>query len=85
MDSGSVRLTVNGAVMQDADIPDLIWNCVEQIAYISRFERLLLGDLIYTVTPAGVGPVKPSDVIEVTIAGLEPLRVTIGKKEANFS
>ena len=80
-----IRLTVNGAVKQDADIADLIWNCAEQIVYISRFERLLPGDLIYTGTPAGVGAVVAGDVIDVTIAGLEPLRVTIGEKEAAFA
>ena len=80
-----IRLTVNGAVKQDADIVDLIWNCAEQIAYISRFDRLLPGDLIYTGTPAGVGAVVAGDVIDVTIAGLEPLRVTIGEKEAAFA
>ena len=83
--SGSIRLTVNGEVKQDGDISDLIWNCAEQIAFISRFERLLPGDLIYTGTPAGVGAVKPGDVIEVTIAGLEPLMVTISEKEAGFA
>ena len=83
--SGPIQLHVNNEIKQDADISDLIWNCAEQIAYISRFERLLPGDLIYTGTPAGVGPVKPGDVIEVTIAGLEPLRVTIGEKEADFA
>ncbi len=83
--SGSIKLTVNGEVKQDADVSDLIWNCAEQIAYISRFERLLPGDLIYTGTPAGVGAVKPGDVIEVTIEGLEPLRVTIGDKEAEYA
>ncbi len=83
--SGSIRLKVNGETKQDADISDLIWNCAEQIAYISRFERLLPGDLIYTGTPAGVGAVKPGDVIEVTIEGLEPLTVTIGEKEADYA
>ena len=83
--SGSIKLTVNGAVKQDADVADLIWNCAEQIAYISRFERLLPGDLIYTGTPAGVAAVRPGDVVEVTIAGLEPLRVTIGDKEPEYA
>ena len=83
--SGSIQLRVNGETKQDADISDLIWNCAEQISYISRFERLLPGDLIYTGTPAGVGPVKPGDVIDVNIAGLEPLRVTIGEKESDFA
>ena len=82
--SGAIRLTVNGAVKQDADIADLIWDCAETIAYVSRFEQLLPGDLIFTGTPAGVGPVKPGDAIDVTIDGLEPLRVTIGEREPAF-
>ena len=76
--TGAIRLTVNGVEKQSADIADLIWDCAETIAYVSRFEPLLPGDLIFTGTPAGVGPVVPGDVIEVTIEGLEPLRVTIG-------
>ena len=80
-----IRLSVNGEVKQDADIADLIWDCAETIAYLSRFERLLPGDLIFTGTPAGVGAVAPGDVIDVTIEGLQPLRVTIGRKEADFA
>jgi fumarylpyruvate hydrolase len=83
--SGPIRLTVNGETKQAADISDLIWNCAETIAYLSRFDRLLPGDLIYTGTPAGVGPVNPGDVIEVTVAGLDPLKVTIGAKEPEFA
>lgn len=83
--SGTIRLRVNAEIKQDADISDLIWNCAEQIAYISRFERLLPGDLIFTGTPAGVGAVSPGDKIELTIAGLEPLSVTVGDKETDFA
>jgi fumarylpyruvate hydrolase len=82
--AGRIHLTVNGVTKQDADIADLIWDCAETIAYISCFERLLPGDLIYTGTPAGVGPVLPGDVVNVTIAGLEPLRVTIGQNDAAY-
>jgi fumarylpyruvate hydrolase len=82
--SGAIRLTVNGAIKQEGDVADMIWSCAEIIAYLSRFETLLPGDLIYTGTPAGVGPVVAGDVIEVTIAGLQALRVTIGPKDAAF-
>lgn len=85
LSSAPIRLTVNGVVKQDADIADLIWDCAETIAYVSRFERLLPGDLIFTGTPAGVGAVLPGDVIDVTIEGLTPLRVTIGQKEFAFA
>lgn len=82
---GPIRLSVNGELKQEGDVADLIWNCAETIAYVSRFERLLPGDLIYTGTPAGVGSVKPGDVLEVSVEGLEMLRVTIGEREAAFA
>ncbi len=84
VDSAALQLRVNGAVRQNGRIADMIWNCREILAYISRFERLLPGDLVYTGTPAGVGPVRPGDVLDATIEGLPPLRVTIGEKEPPF-
>lgn len=83
--NAAIRLCVNGDVKQDADIADLIWDCAETIAYVSRFERLRPGDLIFTGTPAGVGAVVTGDVIDVTIDGLPALQVTIGNKEAAFA
>ncbi len=83
--NAAIRLRVNGEIKQDADIADLIWDCAETIAYVSRFERLRPGDLIFTGTPAGVGPVVTGDVIDVTIEGLPSLQVTIGNKEAAFA
>jgi fumarylpyruvate hydrolase len=83
--NGAIRLTVNGATRQDGDIADMLWNCNEIIAYLSRFERLLPGDLIYTGTPAGVGPVVAGDVLDLTIDGLPALRVMIGEKEPAFA
>ena len=85
MTKAPIQLRVNGELKQDADIADLIWDCAETIAYVSRFERLLPGDLIFTGTPAGVGAVVPGDVIDVTIEGLEALHVTIGDKEPAFT
>lgn len=82
---GPITLTVNGDIKQQGDIADLIWDCAETIAYLSRFERLLPGDLIYTGTPAGVGAVVPGDRIAVTIEGLAPLHVTIGETEDAFA
>lgn len=75
--SGRIRLSVNGEVWQDADIADLIWSVSEIVANLSRYYRLRAGDLIYTGTPAGVGPVAPGDVIEAQIDGLAPLRVRV--------
>ena len=85
VEAGAIRLTVNGDVKQEADIGDLIWNCREVVSYLSRFERLMPGDLIYTGTPAGVGAVSPGDCIEVTIDGLQPLTVNIAERDKAFT
>jgi fumarylpyruvate hydrolase len=84
VDHGAIRLTVNGEIKQQGDLTDLIWSCAEVIAHLSQLERLWPGDLIYTGTPSGVGPVKPGDVIEANIDGLDSLRVTIGEREPEF-
>lgn len=75
---GSIRLTVNGQTKQDADLADLIWPVADIITSLSGLYRLEAGDLIYTGTPAGVGPVVPGDRISVMIDGLEPLDIQIG-------
>ena len=75
---GAIQLTVNGEVKQSSDLDRLIWSVPEVIAHLSRFYRLEAGDLIYTGTPAGVGPVVPGDDLVVTIAGLTDLHVHIG-------
>lgn len=85
VDAGEIALTVNGAMRQRGDIGDMIWSTAEVIAHLSRLERLLPGDLIYTGTPAGVGAVTPGDRLVVSIAGLSPLVVTIGPREADFA
>jgi fumarylpyruvate hydrolase len=79
---GAIRLSVNGAVKQNANLADMIWPVADIISCLSGFYRLEPGDLIYTGTPAGVGPVVEGDVITVTIDGLEPLNVRIGPQSA---
>jgi fumarylpyruvate hydrolase len=78
--TGAISLTVNGDTRQSADIADLIWPVPDIIRFLSTFYALEPGDIIYTGTPAGVGPVVPGDKIVVSIAGLEPTAVTIGPK-----
>lgn len=77
---GAIRLTVNGEVKQDADLADMIWPVDDVIAFASRLWALQPGDLIYTGTPAGVGPVVEGDRIVVSIDGLSPVSAQIGPK-----
>ena len=82
LNSGAISLTVNGAVKQAADLSDLIWPVADVIAFLSGLYRLEAGDLIYTGTPAGVGPVVAGDSLVVSIAGLSPLSVVIAPPAA---
>ncbi len=72
-----LRLTVNGAVRQASHTSDMVFSVATLIAYCSRIFTLEPGDLLYTGTPEGVGPVEDGDVLEATATGLPPLRVTI--------
>ena len=62
-------LKVNGELRQKGDSELMIWNFDELIAYISQFFMLKIGDLIFTGTPAGVGPTKIGDKFEGFIEG----------------
>lgn len=77
---GAITLTVNGATKQTGDLADVIWSVAEVIAHLSKFYRLEPGDLIYTGTPAGVGPVVEGDVIVGAIDGLGELTITVGPR-----
>lgn len=76
-----IALTQNGAVKQDARLSDLIWSVPELIADLSKFYHLAPGDLLYTGTPAGVGPIAPGDRLVGTIDGLDPVELGIGPAE----
>jgi fumarylpyruvate hydrolase len=76
-----ISLTVNGAQKQDAKLTDLVWSVEELVSHLSHYYHLVPGDLIFTGTPAGVGPVVTGDKIEGTIAGLTPVTLTIGAAE----
>ncbi|TXH70125.1 MAG: FAA hydrolase family protein [Thiothrix sp.] len=80
LEQGSIRLSVNGNVKQDADLKELIWSVPEIIAILSRTMEIKAGDLVYTGTPAGVGPLVPGDVCVIEIAGLGSITTTIGER-----
>lgn len=73
-----IGLSVNGVARQAGRLDDLVWSVPELIAHLSRHYALAPGDLIFTGTPAGVGPVVAGDVIEGSVEGLPPVRLTIG-------
>ena len=76
-----IALSQNGAAKQDGALSDMIFTLPELIAYLSRFYHLEAGDLIYTGTPAGVGPIAPGDSLRGTIDGLAPVDLSIGPAE----
>jgi fumarylpyruvate hydrolase len=77
LSSERIFLTVNGEVRQDGDLGQMIWPVADVIAFISQSMTLAPGDLIYTGTPAGVGPVVAGDVLLAEIAGVGSLKIAI--------
>ena len=71
-------LAVNGIERQRADLSDLLWPVAELVAMLSRSVTLAPGDLIYTGTPAGVGPLQPGDVVSGGVAGIGQFSMTVG-------
>jgi fumarylpyruvate hydrolase len=78
IESGAIALEVNGQTQQSADVDKLIWNIREIIADLSQFYHLQPGDLIYTGTPEGVGPVVPGDRITGRVAGVAEVTLSVG-------
>src|SRR5690606_8187507 len=77
-----LRLTVNDEVRQEGATRDMIFSVAFLVSYLSRIFTLEPGDLIFTGTPEGVGPVRAGDVLEATAMGpdglrFDPLRVTV--------
>ena len=77
VNNGALELRVNGKTVQSTDLNMLIWNVREIIAHLSKFYHLQPGDLIYTGTPEGVGPVVAGDKLEGSIAGLGSISLNL--------
>ena len=75
---GRIELRVNGETKQSSDVSLLIHGVPEVIAHLSTFYHLQPGDVIYTGTPEGVGPVKPGDELAGSIAGVGTIALRIG-------
>lgn len=75
--SGAIWLKLNGETKQSADLKDLLWPVPDVIAFLSKLFVLQPGDLIYTGTPAGVGPVKPGDQLLGKVEGVDEISIKI--------
>ena len=73
----NMRLSVNGEARQSVGLSDMLFNAGEQIAYASKFYTLYPGDLIYTGTPSGVGPIRGGDVIRAEIESIGAMEVKV--------
>lgn len=71
-----IWLEHNGNRAQEAPLSDMVWSVPEIIAHLSRFYRLMPGDLIMTGTPAGVGPVEPGSHLRGQVDGLSAVEVS---------
>ncbi|MCR5873528.1 fumarylacetoacetate hydrolase family protein [Phenylobacterium sp. J426] len=71
--AGRIRLSVNGQSRQNATLADMIWNIPEIVSEASKLWKLAPGDLIFTGTPEGVGPLVPGDRVEGEIEGVGQL------------
>ena len=73
----AITCTVDGIQTQSATLGDMIWPVPAIIAHLSRLVTLQPGDLIFTGTPAGVGPILRGQTCTVTITGLDPAIITL--------
>ena len=81
LNSAELVLRVNGHIKQHSNVDKLIWDIREQIADLSTFYHLQPGDLIFTGTPEGVGPVLPGDVLQGSVEGVGEVSLRIGQAQ----
>ena len=72
-----IALSVNGEVRQSGRLDDMVWSPAEIVETAGTLWTLRPGDLIFTGTPEGVGPIVAGDRVEATIAGLQTLAFTV--------
>lgn len=77
-----IWLEVNGKVRQDGTLGEMIWPVADIISHISYFMELAPGDLIFSGTPAGVGPLRPGDRVHGAIAGIASFDFEVGPAPA---
>jgi fumarylpyruvate hydrolase len=74
--SGAISLAIGGEVRQKGDLADMIWSVPEIIATLSSYVALQPGDLIFTGTPSGVGPIRRGERVRGMLAGAAPIEIS---------
>lgn len=77
-DAAPIELRLNGEVRQRSNTSEFVFATAQALSFISRIMTLRPGDVIATGTPAGVGPIKPGDIVEVRIEGIGVLSNPVG-------
>ena len=77
IDSINFSLEKNGEMVQDGCTAHMLWKIDELISYVSQYFTLKIGDIIFTGTPAGVGPVSPNDKLKGFIGNKELFSINI--------
>lgn len=75
--SGRIWLSVNDTIRQDGDLGQMSWKVPEIIAELSQLFTLAPGDVIFTGTPAGVGPVQRGDRVACGVDGVATLSLSV--------
>jgi fumarylpyruvate hydrolase len=79
---GAIWVDVNGDRRQTGDLADMIWDVPHTLAFLSQYYELMPGDLVFTGTPSGVGPVVAGDRLDGGIDGLGTLAVAVASPAA---
>ncbi len=82
IERGKIWLEVNGQRRQEGDVSEMIWNPYEIIEELSRYFALAPGDLIFSGTPAGVGSLRPGDVVSAVVEGIGQIRLEVLERPA---
>jgi len=77
VDNIAFTLEKNGTVLQDGNTAHMLWKIDELISYISQYFTLKIGDVIFTGTPAGVGPVAINDKLKGFIGDTEMFSINV--------
>ena len=77
LSEGEIQLLVNGELRQSGNLNQMIWKIPEVIAKLSELFVLQPGDLIFTGTPAGVGPVQPGDTLQAQIESVGGMEIRV--------